>query len=245
MVKRKTGSPLYKQLIETLLEKIQNGTWQVGTQIPTEEELSKEYHLSRITVRNAIAELVEKDLLIRKQGVGTFVCKPRIKKKLEYHISFTETCAMNGLEARSRLLFKEIINPTNEERKQLVLTESDKLIHIQRIRYGGDEPLLIENNYLSYSRFNDLLAEDLNGSFYDLLNTKYSIQVKSINLSSPDIFGTSLEVIRAPQPLAELLQVDNGAPLVYLCSLLHDQYNNPIHIGRHYMVAERYKFVLQ
>lgn len=76
--------PLYQQLADIIRNSITSGELKYGDKIPTEVELSEKYNVSRITVRAAINELVESGFLIKKQGKGTFVSKPKVQRKIEY-----------------------------------------------------------------------------------------------------------------------------------------------------------------
>ena len=72
-----SGIPLYKQLISIIKNDIHNGVYKAGDKIPSETELCQRYQVSRITVRSAINELVEEELLFKTQGKGTFVAEPK------------------------------------------------------------------------------------------------------------------------------------------------------------------------
>ena len=73
MLDQNISTPLYEQLKVALKEDIRNKIYKPGDRMPSEIELEKQYSVSRITVRRAIKELCEENILIRKQGKGTFV----------------------------------------------------------------------------------------------------------------------------------------------------------------------------
>ena len=77
MIDKNSPIPVYYQLKEMIKEKIADGTWQVGQCIASERELTEAYGVSRMTVRQALGELVQEGLLVREKGKGTFVCKAR------------------------------------------------------------------------------------------------------------------------------------------------------------------------
>ena len=81
-LQQNTSVPLYRQLKDKILSDISSGKLAEGEKIPTEIELSELYNISRITVRNAVKELVAEGYLVKKQGKGTFVCLPKIERKL-------------------------------------------------------------------------------------------------------------------------------------------------------------------
>lgn len=119
----------------------------------------------------------------------------------------------------------------------LRLTQGEKVIYIQRKRYAGENPLMLENNYYPESRFSFLMEEELEGSLYELLREKYGID--------PNQPGeTTLELALADEVKAKLLEVSIGEPLFYMKTVIYDQSGQPVHIGHQYMIGQRYQFTL-
>ncbi|NOW87096.1 GntR family transcriptional regulator [Clostridium beijerinckii] len=234
--------PLYQQLADIIRNSITSGELKYGDKIPTEVELSEKYNVSRITVRAAINELVESGFIIKKQGKGTFVSKPKVQRKIEYLSSFTVACEASGLKVTNEIIKREVIEPKIEDKKALELDDDDKLIYIQRVRFAGGDPLMLENNYFSFKRFNFLLTEDLSGSLYELLRDKYDINPSDSPNSGND--HTTIEIAKAMDEEAALLMVQKGEPLFYIKTVIYDDKNRPVHIGKQYVIGERYKFVI-
>ncbi|SDE92845.1 GntR family transcriptional regulator [Fontibacillus panacisegetis] len=229
--------PLYIRLKKAILSAITNGLFSDGEKIPTEIELSERYKVSRITVRKAIEELAQEGFLIKRQGKGTFVTYSKIDRKIEHVIGFTAACEANGLASRSVVTHKEIIEATAKLEQDLQLGKGEKVIYIQRKRYAGDTPIMLENNYYPHSRFAFLLDEPLQGSLYDLLRGKYGID--------PNQPGeTTLEIVLADEQKALLLETDIGKPLFYLRTVIRDQNGWPVHVGKQYMIGDKYQFTL-
>jgi GntR family transcriptional regulator len=234
-LKQNSSTPLYRQIEEYIRVAIENGILNFGDKLETEPEIMKRFNVSRITVRQAISNLVNDGYLIKKQGKGTFVNKPKIKRKIDHLLSFTEACSNNGMKATSEVIKREIIMPSEEEKDFLQLDDGDKVLYIQRIRFADGDPIMYENNYFSYSRFNYLLDEQLNCSLYNLLREKY-------NIIPSNSKGDSLEVIRASNNVAKILRVPAGEPLFYMKTYMCDNNNNPVHIGKQFIVGKRYRF---
>jgi DNA-binding GntR family transcriptional regulator len=235
-------NPLYQQLADIIRNSIISGELKYGDKIPTEVELSEKYNVSRITVRAAITQLVDWGFLIKKQGKGTFVSKPKVQRKIEYLSSFTAACEASGLKVTNEVIKREIVEPEMEDKKDLELDDDDKLIYIQRLRLAGGEPLMLENNYFSCKRFNFLLTEDLSGSLYELLRKKYNVNPSDSPNSGSD--RTTIEIAKAMDEEVTLLKVQNGEPLFYIKTVIYDDENRPVHIGKQYVIGERYKFVI-
>lgn len=228
--------PLYLQLKYTIKNLIDDGEIQKGEKIPSEYELCKRYKVSRITVRNALSELEGEGYLVKKQGKGTFVTKPRIFRPLEDTIGFTESCRNAGLESTSIVLKKEILPMTQYYQEQLQLEKHDKILYIQRLRFAGGEPLMLENNYYSYNKYNFLMHEPLTGSLYELLDQRMGIVCDRALKSLITVTSAHGEIVKQ-------LQVSIGAPLFVMDSVMGDTNNNPVHCSVQYIVGEKYSFV--
>jgi GntR family transcriptional regulator len=237
MLRQDDKIPLYIQLKESIRSSILSGQLKYEEKIPTEIELSEIYKISRITVRKAIVELVEEGYLVKKQGKGTFVSKPKIERKIVHFLSFSEACKANGVKASSKVIKKEIVQPTPKEKKMLQLEDDDALLYIQRVRYGGESPVMLENNYFSYKNYNFLFGEKLEDSLYRTLEEKYQIKPTRSGM-------TSLEIVRATEGETELLKVANGEPLFFMETIIYDEGDLPVHLGKQYIIGEGYKFIL-
>lgn len=95
-VMRDTAVPLYVQIAENIKGKIAGREILPGSRIPTEAELSKSYGVSRITIRKALELLVEEEILVRKQRLGTFVLDKKISRNLNHFMGFSQSCELEG-----------------------------------------------------------------------------------------------------------------------------------------------------
>ena len=102
-------SPLYSQLVDAILNAIKAGEFKSGDKIPSEEELRKMYGLSRVTVRTAIDSLVEKNILIKKQGKGTFVTVPALESNAQELLGFTDIFSKHGYDLKKEILSVMVI----------------------------------------------------------------------------------------------------------------------------------------
>lgn len=227
--------PLYLQLKNTIKGLIDSGEISKGEKILSEHELCEKYQVSRITVRNALSELENEGYLIKKQGKGSYATKPKIFRPLVDSIGFTESCKNAGLESVSVVLKREILPMNDLMQQSLLLDNDDKIIYIQRLRYAGGEPLMLENNYYSYKQYEFLMHEPLTGSLYELLATKGIICNQSLN--------TIITVTSANGDIAQLLQVSIGAPLFVMDGIMGDSDGHPVHYSVQYVVGEKYSFV--
>lgn len=138
-----------------------------------EPELSAEYSVSRITVRRAVEELCAEGYLVKMQGRGTFVSKPRIHRKFtsgRNAASFTETCKENGMVPGARLLNRQIVPVRKDEEAFFHVGPEALLIYIQRLRTADGQPVFLENLFLPYEPYKNLMSENLNDvSMFDTI----------------------------------------------------------------------------
>lgn len=239
-LKESSALPLYGQVKNMILTEIQTGKRKAGEQIQTELELAETYGVSRVTVRRALEELVNEGYLIKRQGKGTFVNRPKLQRKIDYVTSFSMACKYNNMVPSSRVVKEKVLKPGEDPEVEafLELTAQDKVLYIQRVRMADGEPVMLENNYYSWNRFYSLLEEDLTESLYGLLIYKYHV------LPFGDAENT-LEIVRANEEQAALLEVAMGEPLFFMNGGISEPDKTPIHFGRQYIVGSRYKFTIK
>jgi GntR family transcriptional regulator len=168
--------PLYLQIKEQLLGKIDAGTWPEHSMIPTESELCREYGVSKITVREAIRLLVVDGRLTRIAGKGTFITRQKIEQKLDRIFSFSRWARQNGLEPASRILKVEMLPSDLNIARHLEIPEGGQVTRIERLRLGSNEPFMYEVIWVPSSLCPDLHLRDLaNIPLNDILQDDYGL----------------------------------------------------------------------
>lgn len=171
-----TGVPLHKQVEDALLARIEAGEWPSGTRFPAEEQLCEAYRVSRITMRQAIGRLVNRGLLVRERGRGTFVRDAALTAGARRVTSFTTELAQLGLVAGARLLETGSAPADGETAAALALAEGEPVVRIRRLRTGDDKPIGLQTSFLAPARFPGLDKLDIAGrSLYEVLRTEYGI----------------------------------------------------------------------
>jgi len=200
---------LYYQLKTILADKIMNKEWQVGDRLPSEFELCKQYGVSRITVRQALAELEREGLVKRRQGVGTFVTVPKIEQQLTSFYTFSEEFRKRGLHPRNEVEKLEIRVPTSKIAEALQLHGDERVYYLKRLRYADDVLMAIESTYLPVRLFPNLTKEELvTTPLYDVMRSKYGVVVDSAR----ETFGA----VAVSRREAELFQLPAGHPAIDL-----------------------------
>ena len=181
LINREDHQKLYLQLYEILKKKIESNEWQVGSQIPTEEDLCKMFNVSRVTVRTAVLELVRQGYLKRQQGKGTFIHKTIISEGLSMVTNVREPMIEAATALSSTVLARTVMIPTEELSKILTIPEDKHLIYIKRLWLTEKEPVILQESHIPYDLCPLLMEEDLEGqSLLDLLDKKYNIKITAI-----------------------------------------------------------------
>jgi GntR family transcriptional regulator len=162
-----TSQPLaYLRLRRAIRNVVEHRDIEPGQALPSERDLSRLLQLSRVTVRKAIAGLVEEGLLNQRHGAGTFVAE-RIIKPMSRLTSFTEDLRARGLNPRSEFFERGVGEVTPEESMALNLSPGVLVARLHRVRYAKDEPLAIERSVVPASVLPDpMVVQD---SLYEVL----------------------------------------------------------------------------
>lgn len=179
-------NPLYLQVKDSLLSRIQQSEWKPGEQIPTEGELSKFYGVSIGTIRRAVEILVDNGTLEKKEGKGTFL---RTFRSGGYWNAFQIYKNMNGERRGShwKLVIFECVKADDFLRKKLQLNKGDKVIHFVRqwvqITNGLEECVSLDESYVPEKRFRNFTAQTLktkllpNESLYCFYDREFNVVV--------------------------------------------------------------------
>ncbi len=170
--------PKYYQLAQLLSDQIADGTLQPDDQLPTEEELSRQYNYSRGTVREAIRLLENDNLVRRERGRGTFVTAVRQPSSLFSLMPFSEAMRRQNREPTTRLL-KAVTLPASEQvAERLQLNPGESVIHLVRLRLADSQPVVFEERYMAQALCPGLLDEDLTAtSVHTLIVFKYGVSL--------------------------------------------------------------------
>lgn len=161
--------PLYTQLVGIIKQNISSGELNVGDLLPSEAELCRTMGISRNTVRQAIGELEEEGLVVRKRGKGTFVADPNARGKCVRYSFTTEISSMGKVPSSTMVDFGIIVPPPEISRK-MQLQEGVTVYCFTRVRNVDGEPLILETSYYPQYIYPHLTRDMLQThSFYSLL----------------------------------------------------------------------------
>jgi GntR family transcriptional regulator, nutrient-sensing system regulator len=225
--------PKYYGVKRQLLEL--TGTMAPGTAVPPERELAQRYGTSRTTVRQALAELAVEGRLLRMQGKGTFVAKPKVAQVLEL-TSYTEDMRAHGLQPQTVILDTGYIAAGQELAGHLGIQACGRVLRVHRLRLADGEPMSIDVSYLSARRFPGLRRNlKKNSSLYETLASAYGVELAEAE--------ETIETVLADPEDARLLGVDVGLPLLLVSRHSFDSSGSPVEWARSWYRGDRYKIV--
>ena len=227
-------SPLYHQLMQRIRGDIERGVYPTGSRIPPEHALEKLYQVSRVTVRRALSELTSEGLLERKQGKGTFVATPRGGLPLKNLHSFHDSCKLNRVKPSIDVIHVRETEAGAEAAEGLNISRGSRVLEILRVCRADGVPVVLERNHFSMA-YAWLQDQDLSGSLYNILR-EYGVEPK---LALHDV---SLRF--ADRDEAELLETEEGTPLICLHEVIYDQRGRPLHTNIQLIRGERFVFTI-
>jgi len=232
---KSTPVPLYYQIKQILLHKIDNQELSPGDKAPSERELSEMFGVSRMTARQALRELEAEGYLNRAQGIGSFISEPKLEQSLLTLISFTEEMEQRGLRPSTKLIHVATEKPTTRVAHLLRLRPEDHVTRIERLRYADNTPMSLELSLIPTYLCPELERENLTGSLYSLLETKYNIKL--------DEARQTLDAVHAGVHEAASLEVAVGVPLLKLQRVTRDSSGIPAEYVRAFYRGDRYTFM--
>jgi len=214
--------PYYLQLIELLKTRILQKVWKPGDQIPGEQDLCTEFSVSRTVVRQALGELENSGLIVRRKGRGTFVAEPKISESLVQKLTgFYQDMVEHGMKPITQVL-TQVIEPANVKiAGYLEIEPGAQLVKIERLRFIEEEPIQLVTSYIPLVLAPNLPQVDLtNRSLYEFLEKEYNIFIARGR--------RYIEAVSANEKEAKLLKVERGAPLMMLNSISFLEDGRPI-----------------
>jgi GntR family transcriptional regulator len=201
-----SSSTLYTKVEETIAAEIADGEYRPGQQLPTEDELLRRFEVSRITVRRAIQNLIQRGLLEIRRGRGTFVLEPRIEAELTKLSGFVEDMNAAGRKASARVLSQSVVPATSRIAERLQLGRGARVMRIERVRLANGLPVSFDQTYLPLALGRKIVRNDLRmHPIFTLLEEEYGVSLLEADYA--------LEAVAASKVVAEALRIAVGAPI--------------------------------
>jgi DNA-binding GntR family transcriptional regulator len=227
--------PLYHQLSRQLVEAIESGRLAKGSFLDNELELAKRWQVSRPTVRRAIQDLVDSGMLVRRRGVGTQVVSDQVRRPFKLSSLYDDLVA-SGREPTTRVITLERVKADAQVSEAINVALETEVVHIERLRSIGTQPLAILRNWLIVEVAESLTEEQLTRrGLYALLRERGV---------RPHSAAQRLGATAASATDAALLGVSTGAPLMTMRRVMHDVTGRLVELGDHRYDAAHYSVEL-
>ncbi|AUS97885.1 GntR family transcriptional regulator [Clostridium thermosuccinogenes] len=231
-IDKKSPIPAYYQLKKILLEKIKSGEYAAGSLIPSERELCETLGISRMTVRQALNQLVSEGILYREKGRGTFVSKAKLEQR--NLMSFSEMAREKGLEPITKVLHFSMGNIIQDICDVLDLGENETVYHIKRLRLVGSVPVGIEESYIPQKYCPGLDRYDLTTSLYRLMKDEYQHAISYAD--------NVIEAAKATKEEKELLEITESKPVLKIVSVNFTESGLKLLYERSVYRSDEYKY---
>lgn len=231
-----TRLPVYMQIVDVLLDRIEQGEVAAGDRLAPERSLAADFGVNRRTVRQALDVLARRGLVERRQGSGTFVSEPRIERGAAELFHFTEGIRERGFAAGSRVLNLERVPASPLIAEKLELSTGADVYRCHRLRSVNGQPVLVETFALPADLVPGFTNFDLSvRSVYEVLRAEYDIHVESAR--------QSLEAVALSEFEAEWLNVSPGTPAMLERRQTFDRRGRPVDYGTDLYRGDRVRFV--
>ncbi len=219
-------SPLYQQIKVLITRSLQSGEWKPGEAIPSEIELAARYKVSQGTVRKAIDAMADENLVVRRQGKGTFVAT-HAEENIQYRfLRLTPDTGEAGGMQRRFIDCRRMRAPA-EIARALELKAGDTAVQVRRLLFFRGKPVVLDDIWLHGVLFKGLTAErlsDYQGPMYGLFETEFGVRMIRAE--------EQLRAVAADAAAAELLQLEVGAPLLSVERLSRTYGDRPVELRR-------------
>ena len=232
-------SPLYSQIKALILQSLQASEWKPGEAIPSEMDLAARYRVSQGTVRKAIDELATDNLLVRRQGKGTFVAT-----HAENHVQFRflKLVPDTGAPGSEGPAQRDIIEcrrtrAAADVARALALRTGDAVLQARRVLSYGGMPTIVEDLWLPATPFKGLTAErlsDYHGPMYALFETEFNVRMVRAD--------EKIRAVPAADGLDALLKVSPGTPLLSVERIAYTYKNVPMELRRGYYRTDTHHY---
>jgi GntR family transcriptional regulator len=235
---QRNHTPLYVEVRDTVLGRISSGAWKPGEMLPSEFAIGKELGVSQGTVRKALDDLAAQNVVVRRQGKGTFVAEHTEERALFHFFNIETDANTRALPTSSRVSSCRRRKADKSDLDALQLERDARVVEIKRVREMAGEPAISETVIVSAVLFADIDKRTLNdvpNELYQLYEQKYGITVHRAQ--------ERVRAIAASETDASLLGIKAGTPLLEIERIAETVDGRPVERrisrclteGRHYV----------
>jgi GntR family transcriptional regulator len=226
--------PLYHQIQSALIERIHAGELSVGDCLPSEYELARSYHVSRITARQALNTLKSSGYAISQKGRGTYVAQPKLEKNIMHLRGFTEEMKRRGMIPSSRLLEQSVLQAPENLAEQLRVEANSPILRLHRLRLGDGTPMALEESNIPLKHYPGIERIDFaKSSLYAVLRDHYGVRAAWAD--------EVLEALPATREDADLLSIPKAAIMLSISRIIMTTDEIPIEVATSRYCGTRYR----
>lgn len=226
-------SSIYLQLREVVRNKIEEGEYLPGTAIPSENVLAETYGINRLTVRNAIDELVNEGLLKRVRGKGVYVLAP-IERDLEVLGGFSQTMKDKNLQSKKKILQKGQRKAGKKYAELFGINEEDQLYYIKRLDYAGGEAIAMQEIFIPYNLVPKVEGIDL--SVFSMFEIYKFYEINPVRA------WQTLDLVHLTQADARFLDITKDQTVFLFSCTTYDENDRVIEYSRSYTRGDKCNF---
>lgn len=202
----KVNEPVYIKIEKYLRELIDSEKIKPGELLPSENQLSEKFNVTRMTVRSAFNNLVKQGYIIRKRGIGSIVLGNRVSDNMGTMESFTKEMLRKGYEITTKLVSLLVVEANETIKNRLDLEIGENVWEIKRVRYANGEPVSYMVTYMPVKMFPNLKKDDCMSLYNFIRNNNYNIHTAN----------RIIEAIISDEELIKLLELESEAPILHI-----------------------------
>lgn len=229
-------SPLYRQIKALLLQSLDQGEWKPGEAIPSEVDLATRFQVSQGTVRKAIDELAAENLLLRRQGKGTFVAT---HNEAKVRFRFLRLAPDEGVPvvSSSQILECRRVRSPADIAALLQMRTGDVVVNLRRLLSFGQVPTILDDIWLPGSVFKGLSTSSIaqnKGPLYAFFESEYGVSMVRAD--------EKIKAVSATPDQSALLNVEPGAPLLRVERVSYTYGDRPMEVRRGLYVTDSFHY---
>ena len=237
VLKKKSQLSLQDIIVSDIQKKIEKKILRIGQMIPSEDEIRKKYGVSRVTVRLALDKLENKNLIIRKQGVGTFIKSKKIKQTFSTAKTIIDALREKNLQPKIKVLFNNKKYPDDYLKDILNIRGNSQIVHIRRIVYLNNQPYAVLDTFLPevFKGVADIISQTKNvKTTYEIFEEEFDFQIKEAKYD--------ISIDRATNDILKILNLKKDSYCLKNSRITYSDRKKPLELTIFYYPPEKAKF---
>jgi GntR family transcriptional regulator len=227
--------PRYRSIAAELARRIETRELQPGARLPSEMELSAQFAVTRMTVRQALGGLAARGLIERRPGHGTVVAPVIVRRQLRQPIGFADELRSRGFEPGSRVLDFEKVKSTEEARTSLWVGPRGSVFRLRRLRYADGVLIGLQESLIPTKHAPGLAEVDFSReSLIRVLRERHGLVATYADLT--------IEAVGADEEVSGALDIELGAPVLQTTRVGYLEDGRPLERTVGWFLGARYSF---